>query len=686
LSPAFGEALYRHTQGHALFTVEMLRGLQERGDLVQNTNGFWVEGAPVRWAQLPARVEGIIGERLGRLPAALYEMLKVGCVMGDEFIAEVVAQVLKADEREVVRQLSGALDKQHHLVRSQGGQRLGSQRLSHYRFQHILVQSYLYQTIDEAERAYLHEDVGYELEQLYAGQTGAVAVQLARHFREAGLTAKALDYSQQAGEQAARRWANQEAVQFFNDALALLKTFPESSERGRQELRLHMALAEAQWKAGQIAEAMDTFQQSAAIARTLGATEELARAALGFEYVRHNFDLPTEPAVLLLEEARNALGEKDSVLRARVLGNLARALLSKGMPERLEALSKQAIDIARRVGDPLALFDTLYTSVLIQRRWPAKINARIAAVDEMLRLTQEMDDRDSAMQVYPIRILEYLEFGDIQAVDETLESGNQLAEKLQVPYTLHLIQLQRAMRAILAGDFAEGEQLARQALQTGQQMQIETVDGIFGIQMFTIQREKGTLRGLTPVIQSFVERNPEANTWRPGLALIYSDLGFEPEARAQFERLATNDFAGIPQDGLWAGSMAYLSEVCAFLGDDARADILYRLLLPYARLNIVVGGGMACFGAGSHYLGLLAATMFRWTEAEQHFEAALEMNASMGARPWLAHTQVQYAAMLLARVQPGDRDRAHSLLHEALATADELGMKFLVEKVETLKQ
>jgi tetratricopeptide (TPR) repeat protein len=685
LSPAFGEALYRHTQGHALFTVEMLRGLQERGDLVQDTDGFWVEGAPVQWAQLPARVEGIIGERLGRLPAALYEMLKVACVMGDEFIAEVVAQVLKAEEREVVRQSSGVLDKQHHLVRSQGGQRLDSQRLSHYRFQHILVQSYLYQTVDEAERAYLHEDVGYGLEQLYAGQTDVVAVHLARHFREAGLTAKALDYSQQAGEQAARRWANQEAVQFFNDALTLLKTLPELSERGQQELRLHMALAEAQWKAGQIPEAMDTFQQAAAIARTLGATEELARAALGFVYVRYRFDLPAEPAVRLLEEARNALGEKDSVLRARVLGNLTRALFTTGMPERLEALSEQAIDIARRVGDPSALFDTLYTSVIIQRR-PEKIEARIAAVDEMLRLTQEMDDRDSAMQVYPVRILAYLEFGDIQAVDESLESGSQLAEKSQVPFTLHLIQVQQAARAILAGDFAKGEQLARQARETGQQMQIETVDGIFGVQMFTIQREKGTLRRLTPVIQSFVEHNPEATTWRPGLALIYSDLGFEPEARAQFERLAANDFAGIPQDALWVGSMAYLSEVCAFLGDAARADILYRLLLPYARLNIVVGGGSACFGVGSRYLGLLAATMSRWAEAEQHFEAALETNASMGAKPWLAHTQAQYAAMLLARGQPGDRGRAHSLLHEALVTADELGMKFLVEKVETLKQ
>jgi uncharacterized protein HemY len=85
-------------------------------------------------------------------------------------------------------------------------------------------------------------------------------------------------------------------------------------------------------------------------------------------------------------------------------------------------------------------------------------------------------------------------------------------------------------------------------------------------------------------------------------------------------------------------------------------------------------------------LGLLATTMSLWTEAEGHFEAALEMNAKLGARPWLAHTQHQYATMLLNRDQVGDRDRATSLLDEALGTASELGMAALIEKIEELER
>jgi hypothetical protein len=73
-------------------------------------------------------------------------------------------------------------------------------------------------------------------------------------------------------------------------------------------------------------------------------------------------------------------------------------------------------------------------------------------------------------------------------------------------------------------------------------------------------------------------------------------------------------------------------------------------------------------------MGLLAATMERWSDAARHFEDALAMNERMGARPWLAHTQHDYARMLLARGNPEDAARADELLAAAEATYRELGM------------
>jgi len=246
LGVEFREALYHQTQGHALFTVEMLRGLQERGDLIQDERGHWVEGPTLDWQTLPAKVEGVIEERIGRLPEILQETLKVASVEGEFFTAEVIVRVQNLDEVQVIRQLSGVLDKQHQLVRSRSSQRLAhsGQRLSHYRFRHILFQRYLYHSLDEAERAYLHEAVGNALEQLYEGQAEEVAIQLAQHFQMAGLGPKAVGYLQQAGERAVRLSAHEEAITHFTKALTLLETVADS-QRAQLELSLQIPLGQS---------------------------------------------------------------------------------------------------------------------------------------------------------------------------------------------------------------------------------------------------------------------------------------------------------------------------------------------------------------------------------------------------------------------------------------------------------
>ena len=70
----------------------------------------------------------------------------------------------------------------------------------------------------------------------------------------------------------------------------------------------------------------------------------------------------------------------------------------------------------------------------------------------------------------------------------------------------------------------------------------------------------------------------------------------------------------------------------------------------------------------------LAATTERWDDAERHFEQALEFDERIGARPWLARTQHDYAQMLLARDASGDTRQAELLFTQASAAYQELGM------------
>jgi predicted ATPase len=326
LGAGFRQALVQHTGGHPLFAVELLRDLQERGDLEKDAEGCWVETTGLDWDDLPPRVEGVIEERIGRLETELRETLTVGSVEGEEFTAEVIARVRAVDERGLVHSLSNALDKQHHLVVPQGIRRLGIQPLSSYRFRHNLFQKYLYDGLDAAQRAYLHEDVGNVLEALYGDQVTEIAAQLGRHFQEAGLTEKAIKYLHLAAERAIQMSANTEAVGHYAAALDLLRTLPATPERDQLELPLQMGLGTAMivargWSAPGVREALD---RACALSRGAESAPQLFNALRGL-YTHYNaraahrdaFELAQqlmalaqetqEPASLLM--AHHALGQ-----------------------------------------------------------------------------------------------------------------------------------------------------------------------------------------------------------------------------------------------------------------------------------------------------------------------------------------------------------------------------------------
>jgi DNA-binding SARP family transcriptional activator/energy-coupling factor transporter ATP-binding protein EcfA2 len=247
LSPQFREMLSRLTRGQPLFTIELLRGMQERGDLVKDGTDRWVEGPTLDWENLPARVEAVIAERIGRLDPALQATLRTASIEGEIFTVEVVARVQSCQEAEILNYLSNELDRKHHLVRAHSIQRVDGQLLSSYRFRHILVQKFLYSSMDEVERVYLHEQIGTTLEDLYAHQlaSGVIAPQLARHFQEARSVEKAVHYLHLSGARALSVSAYQEATVHLKQGLVLLATLPDPNQNIQAELLLTLDLSKA---------------------------------------------------------------------------------------------------------------------------------------------------------------------------------------------------------------------------------------------------------------------------------------------------------------------------------------------------------------------------------------------------------------------------------------------------------
>jgi tetratricopeptide (TPR) repeat protein len=681
LGSAFRQALVRRTRGHPLFTTELLRSMRERGDLVQDPEGRWIEGARLDWDRLPERVEGAIEERIRRLPQETQYLLAVASVEGETFTVEVLASLLKQDVRVLLRVLTQELDRQHGLVREEGRESVGGKRLSRFRFRHNFFQAYVYDTLGESERELLHEDVAEALRALHAGQLDEVAVALGRHYELAQSLEQAAQFYLHAARRALVVFAYGEASSLAERALAAAGAAAPGDGTQRLALEAQLVLGHALRLYGQWQRSMATFQAAAGAAAGVGDAQALAEAALGYEHPRYRYNLPLGVSLDLLNRALATLPAEDSLLRVQVMAGLARASgsLESQASSRAVALSDESIAMARRLGHPRALVEALFMRILLDRS-PSEMPRRLAHVNEAVTLARGLGDTRLLLDIVELHFMHLI------AVGAPVEAGfiaehERLAGELRDPFYRYTTASIRVWEAFMAGRFDLAEQCAVQAMSIGSEFEVGSADGIFGIHMFTIRREQGRLREIAPLVRHFLRDSGAASSWGPGLAVILADIGEHDEAREHYGRLAADDFRSVPHDALWQTCLAYLADACVDLGDRDRARTLYDMMLPYADLNVLVGVDFH-LGATGRYLGRLAVLRGDWDAAEAHFERALQLDAGSGARPWLAHTQYRYGHALQKRGRTQDVERARGLIAAARAAAFDMGMHGLLERID----
>ncbi|MEE8519021.1 MAG: hypothetical protein V3S98_07845, partial [Dehalococcoidia bacterium] len=675
------EAVYAQTEGNPLFMTEVVRLLDDEGVL----RGDATSAEQRRKMRIPEGVREVIGRRLDRLSDRCNETLTVASVIGRVFTLDALDHLVEEQSNdqllEVMDEALGA-KLVEELPRSVG----------RYQFTHALVQETLAAELSTTRRGRLHARIGQVFEELYADNLPAFLGQLAYHFVEAanaGDPAKAVDYCQRAGDSAMAHVAYEEAARLYEMALQALEG-PESMEDGtRAKLLLDLGLAQV--KANDFASAIETLGRAAKATKEVGDDESFARAAIGIAEAHWRPGVPAGPAVTLMEEALEALPKRDSSLRALALGGLARLkLYDEATQERAREVGEEAVAMARRLDDPATLALAFRTAGYINsmgmglENWVVKGDDR-AIQDEMIALAEQLGDLDTYLEVYSWRVGDLMEQGDRVGLTEAVAAMAEVVNDYRVPHFLYLVALWKVTIAMLDGRFDVAETASHEALEVGQRLRSEGVEGTFGLHMFAISKERGTLGEVEPVLKMFIEQHAESTTWRPGLAIIYSEMDRTEDARGAFELLAAQDFTDIPRDTMWIATMAFLAEVCAYLRDATRAETLYEMLLPWDGKN-VLGGFALCYGPVARFLGLLAATMSRWEEGEGHFKSALEMSGRMSSKPWLTHIQVDYAEMLLGRAGPGDEGRAAQLLDEAADIAGKLGMSSLRDRATVRRQ
>lgn len=673
-------ALHERTNGNPFFVGELMRLALREGGTLEGAVAF-----PSAHG-LPLGVRETIRRRLERVSVACRQLLRTAAVIGRGFSLELLRHVASVAEAGQTTSILHWLDEavRARLIEPQ----VGSTR--HYRFLHALVRETLYEDLALPEQITLHTRVGEAMEHLVAANLAPSAAELADHFSKSlpsghgGIQEKAVRYALMAGDQAMQVFAYEEALSHYQRALHVLT---EASSDDLQRCHVLIRIGDAQQRLGVIKDAREAYFQAAALARKAGAhtgyvqaAHALAYAALGMSQRGDPTFLPDPVKTALLDEALQLITDEDPDLRAQLLSCLLNVFLFLLTPERREILSQEALKLARRVGTPATLGNAL--GARYSTLWgTGRGEEQLAVADETLQLGERTGHREIERNGYAFRALALLEIGDIAALDHTIQRYSAITAELRQPYYLWRAQSFRTMRALLAGQFEAGEQLAQETLACGQRAQTENAMVVFFISLLTLRREQGRMAELEEPLKHLAERYPTLPAFRSTLAFVYSEMDRQTDARRAFEQVLAQGMGAIPRDGNWFLTQEQLAHICVFLGDTVRAAEVYEMLLPYAGQNVVAGFADGCRGPVAHLLGILATVLLRWEEAEQHFTSAIAMSESMGARPFLAHSQYEYAVMLCRRDQPGGRTHALTLLDAAQEAADRLGMVRLQEKV-----
>lgn len=656
------------TGGNPFFVRELTELLTSQGRL--HRAAARDRGVP----RIPPGIREVVDRRLRQLSDRCAELLSAAAVVGQQFDLELVEPLVDLSR-----------DEQLQLLTEANAARLVDElpaATRRYRFVHALVREVCYERLPAPRRARLHRLAGEAIEERYRDNLEGRLAELAHHFLQSavvdGTTSKAVDYAERAGRRALALLAYEEAADHFMRVLQLLEVSAPTGAVRRCEVLL--ALGAAQMAASDIPASRETYGQAAVLARSIGAAEFLARAALGLGVdpiaVVDDFE------VRALEEALELLRDDDSALRARVLARLARALRFTPLVERRRALSEQAVAMARRTGDPATLATVLHEQHLAM--WGVANPAeRLAIATEVIELAERYGDRSLALQGHAMRTGDMLELGDLQGLELEVDTYERKVVELHQLYYRWHIPLLRASQAALAGRFAEAERLAAEGHALGLRAQNQAIAVFFPVVVGMIRFAQGRFHELEALVREQVDHYPSLPEWRAALAYALAEAGRLEEARVEFERLAADDFGGLPREVIWVGGLAFCALTCRLLGDRERAGTLYGLLLPHAGFNVRVSRiGIGSMGAVEHYLGLLAAIMGRLDDAVRHLEAAMRLNARMGAASYLANSRYQYAWVLRARGGQGDHELAEDHLSRAIASATALGIELQLRRPE----
>jgi oligopeptide transport system substrate-binding protein len=290
--------LAEETEGNPFFLMEIVKALFEMGTVRVERDSWQGDFARISEDELPLPVamSEAIQARVRRLDEDSQEALRVAAVVGREFDFELLKAVWGRDEEEVLETLDDLL---RHRVIEEGSGAMGRD----YAFTHHKIQEVVYSALPRRHRQRAHALVGGAMESIYGPEPEELAGELAYHFLEAQrhdktLTEKAISYLLQAGDGARTFYAHEEAIDHYEQALALLREQGEYERAARTLMKLGLT----QHNAFDFKAARRAYQEGFVLWQRAGATEVAVPPAAAPHSLRVIWTEPVtlDPAIAFL--------------------------------------------------------------------------------------------------------------------------------------------------------------------------------------------------------------------------------------------------------------------------------------------------------------------------------------------------------------------------------------------------
>jgi oligopeptide transport system substrate-binding protein len=234
---ALRERILDRAEGNPFYVEEVIRSLIDSGAIAHDeASGHWTAAREVASIPIPDTLHGVLMARIDRLQEDTRRVLQMASVIGRIFLYRVLAAIMAT---ETVAREERRLDQQlftlqrEELIRERA--RLPELE---YIFKHELTREAAYNGLLKRERRIFHRQVAEALERLFPDRVEEQLGLLARHWERARDAQKAIGYLLRAGDAARLVYSHEEAIDYYQRALNLLKEQGEHERAARTLMKL----------------------------------------------------------------------------------------------------------------------------------------------------------------------------------------------------------------------------------------------------------------------------------------------------------------------------------------------------------------------------------------------------------------------------------------------------------------